>query len=71
MFLTSDSFESTALRLITSLGSVEVQPQLSRYFNEKTPGAIASMESEELNRVLILTLARAMHITGSGTSALC
>ncbi|XP_075165990.1 mediator complex subunit 23 [Haematobia irritans] len=59
-------FESTALRLINGLGSVEIQPQLSRYFNEKSPASIASAESEELNRVLILTLARSMHITGSG-----
>lgn len=63
-FLTS--FESTALRLITGLGSAEFQPQISRYFLEKTQSAVASNESEELNRVLILTLARSMHITGSG-----
>ncbi|TMW39402.1 hypothetical protein DOY81_015517, partial [Sarcophaga bullata] len=59
-------FESTALRLISGMGSVEFQPQLSRYFNEKPPASVTSTESEELNRVLILTLARAMHITGSG-----
>ncbi|XP_055535725.1 mediator of RNA polymerase II transcription subunit 23 [Wyeomyia smithii] len=59
--------ESTALRLITGLGSVEVQAQLSRYVNEpKTPGNIVSAESEELNRALILTLARSMQITGTG-----
>jgi len=59
--------ESTALRLITGLGSVEVQPQLSRYLTEpKTPGSVVSGESEELNRALILTLARSMHITGTG-----
>lgn len=57
--------ESTALRLITGLGSAEVQPQLSRIFNEpKNPGFL-SQDSEELNRVLVLTLARAMHVTGS------
>ncbi|XP_053964046.1 mediator of RNA polymerase II transcription subunit 23 [Anastrepha ludens] len=59
-------FESTALRLITGLGSVEMQPQMSRYFSEKPPGSVASSESEELNRVLILTLARSMHMTGLG-----
>ncbi|XP_061399738.1 mediator of RNA polymerase II transcription subunit 23 [Musca vetustissima] len=59
-------FESTALRLINGLGSVEFQPQLALYFNEKSPGSVASTESEELNRVLILSLARAMYITGSG-----
>lgn len=60
------SFESTALRLITSIGSAEFQPQFSRYFNDKSPGAVASNESEELNRVLILTLARSMHVHGGG-----
>ncbi|KAH8305992.1 hypothetical protein KR018_009354 [Drosophila ironensis] len=59
-------FESTALRLITSIGSAEFQPQFSRYFNDKSPGAVASNESEELNRVLILTLARSMHVHGGG-----
>uniref|UniRef100_A0A182MU65 Mediator of RNA polymerase II transcription subunit 23 n=1 Tax=Anopheles culicifacies TaxID=139723 RepID=A0A182MU65_9DIPT len=59
--------ESTALRLIIGLGSVEVQAQLSRYLSEpKPPGNIVSAESEELNRALILTLARSMHITGTG-----
>ena len=58
--------ESTALRLIMGLGSAEVQPQLSRIFNEqKNPPVFLSQESEELNRVLVLTLARAMHVTGS------
>lgn len=59
--------ESTALRLITGLGSAEVQPQLSRYYAEpKLPGSAVSLESEELNRALILTIARSMHITGTG-----
>lgn len=59
--------ESTALRLITGMGSVEVQPQLSRYFSDsKIPGSVISTESEELNRALILTVAHSMHITGSG-----
>ena len=59
--------ESTALRLITGLGSAEVQPQLSRYYSEpKLPGSAVSLESEELNRALILTIARSMHITGTG-----
>lgn len=53
--------------MITGLGSAEVQPQLSRYLTEpKTPGSVVSAESEELNRALILTLARSMHITGTG-----
>lgn len=54
--------ESTALRLITALGSSEVQPQFTRFLND--PKTVLSAESEELNRALILTLARATHITG-------
>lgn len=62
--------ETTALRLISGLGSAEVQPQLSRYFTDpKQSGTIISAESEELNRALILTIARSMHITGTGKSA--
>ncbi|KAL8625637.1 hypothetical protein ACOMHN_043912 [Nucella lapillus] len=58
--------ESTALRLITSLGSAEVQPQLSRILTEPkgSPQNILAGESEELNRALVLTLARAVEITG-------
>ena len=60
------SVESTALRLITSLGSAEVQPQLSRIATDSkaSPQNILAGESEELNRALVLTLARAMEITG-------
>ncbi|XP_076872671.1 mediator of RNA polymerase II transcription subunit 23 isoform X1 [Brachyhypopomus gauderio] len=53
--------ESTALRLITALGSSEVQPQFTRFLSD--PKTVLSAESEELNRALILTLARATHIT--------
>ncbi|KAH0954985.1 hypothetical protein HN011_002731 [Eciton burchellii] len=60
--------ESTALRLITGLGSAEVQPQLSRFLSE--PKTLVSAESEELNRVLVLTLARSMHVTGTGADSL-
>lgn len=60
--------ESTALRLITGLGSSEVLIQLSRFLSEpKTPGSVVSVECEELNRALILTLARSMQITGTGS----
>ncbi|XP_022708569.1 mediator of RNA polymerase II transcription subunit 23-like isoform X1 [Varroa jacobsoni] len=55
--------ESTALRLITGLGSGEVQPQLSRFQAE--PKSLLSLDSEELNKALILSLARAIHVTGS------
>lgn len=60
------SVESTALRLITALGSSEVQPQFTRFLND--PKTVLSAESEELNRALILTLARATHVTGSAHS---
>ncbi|KAM5229165.1 mediator of RNA polymerase II transcription subunit 23 isoform 5-T5 [Ctenodactylus gundi] len=53
--------ESTALRLITALGSSEVQPQFTRFLSD--PKTVLSAESEELNRALILTLARATHVT--------
>lgn len=57
--------ESTALRLITGLGSNEIQPQLSKVFKEPKGPNFLSVDSEELNRALVLTLARAMHITGA------
>ena len=64
-FFSRCSVESTALRLITSLGSSEVQPQLSRIATEsKGSQNILTGDSEELNRALVLTLARAMEITG-------
>ncbi|CAG9857627.1 unnamed protein product [Phyllotreta striolata] len=58
--------ESTALRLITGLGSGDVQPELSRFLAE--PKGIVSAESEELNRALVLTLARASHVSGTDGS---
>lgn len=55
-------FESTAIRLITSLGCSGVQLQLSRVVQE--PKTLVSSDSEELNRVLVLTLARGIYMTG-------
>lgn len=63
----SFSVESTALRLITALGSSEVQPQFTRFLSD--PKTVLSAESEELNRALILTLARATHVTGNSSTA--
>ncbi|ELT94621.1 hypothetical protein CAPTEDRAFT_178592 [Capitella teleta] len=60
--------ESTALRLIMGLGSGEVQPQLSRVLNEPKTLTLLSSESEELNRALVLTLARSLHVTGCDSS---
>lgn len=59
--------EATALKLILGLSSGEILaiPQFTRYQNE--PKSLISVESEELNKVLILTLARAIHVTGSET----
>lgn len=65
------SFESTALRLITSLGSSGVQLQLSRVREVSEPKSLVSSESEELNRVLVLTLARGIYMTGAGDFTDC
>lgn len=57
--------ESVALRLITGLGNSEVMPSLTRYtFCSDTKANLISTDSEELNRVLVLTMARAIHVTG-------
>lgn len=45
------------------MGNSEVQPQLSRLPTE--PKTLLSNDSEELNKVLVLTIARAIHITGN------
>ncbi|MPC19382.1 Mediator of RNA polymerase II transcription subunit 23 [Portunus trituberculatus] len=56
--------ESVALRLITGLGNSEVMPSLTRYtFCSDTKPTLISTDSEELNRVLVLTMARAIHVT--------
>jgi len=57
--------ESSALRLITGFGSAEIAPPK----NQPPGGAQKAAstlygDSEELNRVVILTLARAVHIGG-------
>ena len=52
----------TALRLVTGFNSVDVHSQLSRVVNESK--TLVSSESEELNRALVLTIARAIHVTG-------
>jgi len=57
--------ESSALRLITGFGSAEIAPP-----KNQPPGGVQKTastlygDSEELNRVVILTLARAVHIGG-------
>uniref|UniRef100_H2YVM2 Mediator of RNA polymerase II transcription subunit 23 n=1 Tax=Ciona savignyi TaxID=51511 RepID=H2YVM2_CIOSA len=55
--------ESTALKLIMGFDNFGIKPQLVRMFNEQKQ-SIVSQKSEELNRVLVLTLARSIHITG-------
>ncbi|OXA45173.1 Mediator of RNA polymerase II transcription subunit 23 [Folsomia candida] len=52
--------EMTSLRLITGFNSVDVQTQLSRVTGETK--SLVSTESEELNRALVLTIARAIHV---------
>lgn len=62
--------ESVALRLITGLGNSEVMPSLTRYaFCSDTKSNSISTDSEELNRVLVLTMARALHVTGCDGSS--
>ncbi|KAK4327235.1 hypothetical protein Pmani_002291 [Petrolisthes manimaculis] len=60
--------ESVALRLITGLGNSEVMPSLSRCTLTDTKPTLISTDSEELNRVLVLTMARAIHVTGCDSS---
>uniref|UniRef100_A0A336LHK9 Mediator of RNA polymerase II transcription subunit 23 n=1 Tax=Culicoides sonorensis TaxID=179676 RepID=A0A336LHK9_CULSO len=59
--------ESTSLRIITGLASYEMLSQISRYYiaDSKPSGSIVSTDSEELNRTLILTLARSIQNTSS------
>jgi mediator of RNA polymerase II transcription subunit 23 len=59
--------ESTTLRLITGLGNAEITAPRNQS-SSGNPGQKATTilfgESEELNRVVVLTLARAIHIHG-------
>ncbi|CAB4065619.1 MED23 [Lepeophtheirus salmonis] len=58
--------ESTTLKLITGLGNAEVSPPKNSSLNSqgKPVSTVLYGESEELNRVVVLTLARAIHIYG-------
>ncbi|XP_064096368.1 mediator of RNA polymerase II transcription subunit 23-like [Macrobrachium nipponense] len=58
------AWRSVALRLITGLGNSEVMPSLTRFFSPESKPNLISTDSEELNRVLVLTMARAIHVTG-------
>ena len=51
-------------------GNFDIKPQLMRFVNDKKQEQrhFVSQMSEELNRVLVLTLARSIHITGEQTS---
>ncbi|RXG55626.1 Mediator of RNA polymerase II transcription subunit 23 [Armadillidium vulgare] len=60
--------ENSALRLITGLGNTEVMPNLIRFFTMEAKSNVISAESEELNRVIVLTMARAIHVTGCDSS---
>ena len=53
-----------------SLGNWEMHPQVSRITSEPNREVLVSADSEELNRAVVLTLARAVHITGQSTRIL-
>lgn len=57
--------ENAALRLIGLLGAAEMQPCYTRMASEIKP--LFSSDSEELNRALILTLARVISVAGCET----
>lgn len=57
--------QNTTLRLIMGFENAGIQMQLSSQRIVSDPKHVLSRECEELNRVLILTIARAMHITGA------
>lgn len=59
--------EATTLRLITGLGNAEISPPKAQPQGGQAAGKTTNVlygESEELNRVVVLTLARAIHING-------
>ena len=55
--------ESTILRLITGLGNAEIAQPKGTTPQAKSTNVLYG-ESEELNRVVVLTIARAIHING-------
>lgn len=61
------SLENVALRLISGLGNSEVMSSFTRITLDSK--SVISGESEELNKVLVLTLARAIHVTGFDSSS--
>ena len=62
--------EASLLRIVTGLSNADIYPQISRVMTEQAHyrEVFALQEAEEYNRVVVLTLARAMHINGSTTS---
>lgn len=63
--------ESTALRMIMALLNADVKAQLTRVTTNNDPKLIISKDSEEFNRVLVLTIARSLRITGGIHGAWC
>ena len=61
------SLEASLLRIVTGLSNADIYPQISRVMTEQAHyrEVFALQEAEEYNRVVVLTLARAMHINGS------
>ncbi|CAK9302294.1 unnamed protein product [Gordionus sp. m RMFG-2023] len=54
--------ENLVLHIVSGLNNFEIQPQISRFQGDYKN--IISTYSEELNKVLVLTLAKAIHFTG-------
>jgi len=57
--------QHTSLRLIMDFGNTDIQMQLSMQRIATDPEKMLSKDCEELNRVLIITIARAMQITSA------
>ena len=60
------SVETSLLRIVMGLSNADIYPQISRIMHEQHHyrEVFALADAEEYNRVVVLTLARAMHITG-------
>lgn len=61
------SIETSLLRIVMGLSNSDIHPQISRVMSDQSQyrEVFALPDAEEFNRVVVLTLARAMHITGT------
>jgi len=62
LLLATWRIENSALRLIMGFDNFDICPQVLRLLNDQNQ--MVSKRCEELNRVLVLTLARSIRITG-------